>query len=66
MEEPVQKLRTGYEWPDNEPFPLTPAEAYWIRKGWRVLPKSAPDLAVYNTMPGHGLEILGGYINLKA
>jgi len=66
MEEDVQKLRTGHEWPDDKPFPLTPMEAYWIMRGWRVLPKSAPDITTYHEMPGHGLEMMEGYINLKA
>jgi hypothetical protein len=47
MDEGIQKLRTGFEWPDDKPFPVTPEEAYWILRGWRVLPRSAPDLTVF-------------------
>lgn len=64
MEEDVEKQRTGAEWPDDKPFPLTPMEAYWIMRGWCVLPKSAPDLATLYEMPGKGLEMIDGYINL--
>jgi len=64
MEEDVEKRRTGAEWPDDKPFLLTPLEAYWIMRGWCVLPKSAPDLATFYLMPGKGLEMIDGYINL--
>jgi hypothetical protein len=64
MDEGIQKLRTGFEWPDDKPFPVTPEEAYWILRGWRVLPRSAPDLTVFRQMPGKHLEMLEGYINV--
>ena len=66
MTEEVQKIRTGHVWTDDKPFPLTPMEAYWVMRGWQVLPKSAPDLATFREMPGKGLEMIDGYINLTA
>ncbi len=63
MQDDVCKIRTGYEWPDGRPFPLTPEEAYWIIRGWLVLPASQPDVTHLHEMPGR-LEMLNGYIAL--
>jgi hypothetical protein len=50
----------------HESLGITPLEAYWVMRGWHVLPKSAPDLATFREMPSKGLEMIDGYINLTA
>ena len=65
MDEHVQKVRIGLEWPDDKPFPLTPDEAYWIMRGWMVLPASEPNVDTLLEMPGR-LEMIDGYIKVTS
>jgi hypothetical protein len=63
MDDQVQKARTGHEWPDDHPFPLTPEEAYWIMRGWLVLPASTPNVHTLLQMPGR-MEMIDGNIKV--
>ena len=44
-------------WPDDKPFPLTPLEAWYVMKGWKVKPAAGITGHQVLEMPG---KIEGG------
>ena len=50
-------------WPEGEPFPLTPMEAWYLLQGWAVKPAAGLTPEQYERMPGK-LEYGGGWVRL--
>ena len=50
-------------WPTDEPFPLTPMEAWYILQGWAVKPKAALTMETFLELPGK-VEIGDGWVRL--
>jgi len=50
-------------WPEEEPFPLTPMEAWYLLQGWAVKPAAGLSMEQYMKLPGK-LEYVDGYVLL--
>ena len=55
--EVIRKVGYGYQWPEDQPFPLTPLEAWYVLRGWKVRPSSGLTMDQFNALPG---KIEGG------
>ena len=63
--DPEVVRRVAYEgfWPADQPFPLTPLEAWYVLQGWEVAPAAGMTLAQAMALPGK-VEAGGGWVRL--
>ena len=52
-------VQYGRLWPSDQPFPLTPLEAWYVRQGWEVAP--AAETTLKQALPG---KVEAGWVRL--